>query len=151
MISIFSVFILNLDLPRAPLVAVLLVAVKVDQPGKLRQDAADDTFRWTFFSWGNRSLLSLKAFPHSQQTWLVEYSHLSQLYLQVLVGDLNLYLPRAPLVAVLLVAVKVDKQGRQGREGNPPYVRICNRIAHKKNILRHHVRHHVHTWCAIVI
>ena len=31
MISIFSVFILNLDLTRAPLVAVLLVAVKVDQ------------------------------------------------------------------------------------------------------------------------
>ena len=31
MISIFSVFILNLDLPRAPLDAVLLVAVKVDQ------------------------------------------------------------------------------------------------------------------------
>ena len=36
MISIFSVFILNLDLPRAPLVAVLLVAVKVDQRMRMR-------------------------------------------------------------------------------------------------------------------
>ena len=34
MISIFSVFILNLDLTQAPLVAALLVAIKVNQQEK---------------------------------------------------------------------------------------------------------------------
>ena len=89
MISIFSVFILNLDLPQAQLVAVLLVIRQVGGREVLVEcDVVSGSYKC-----GKCNTASARSPSYAISIFvLVEYSHLSQLYLQGLVGNLNLNL-----------------------------------------------------------